>query len=227
MWPLETADLVTFTEEILNGKLHFLCSVSGTVSNGEVSDSINNSQSCVALVQHSISNSKQVADLDSFNSGDINISSLGKYSSSVTSKYFPVFLSLLVSFLTSCYSFKLLLTFYVAFLAFLVSYFLLTQSNCLVLNLGTLACIFLLISFFIRRYTNFQKRLNSFMNFYGYLLRKFLEIVQFFQYTKIYETMENIGIASFYKICLLATIINTAQKMQFSIKNFFIFCAVQ
>ena len=23
----ETADLVTFTEEILNGKLHFLCSV--------------------------------------------------------------------------------------------------------------------------------------------------------------------------------------------------------
>ena len=28
MWPSaqETADLVTFTEEILNGKLHFLCS---------------------------------------------------------------------------------------------------------------------------------------------------------------------------------------------------------
>ena len=25
--PLETEDLVTFTEEILNGKLHFLCSV--------------------------------------------------------------------------------------------------------------------------------------------------------------------------------------------------------
>ena len=27
MWlnPQETADLVTFTEEILNGKLHFLC----------------------------------------------------------------------------------------------------------------------------------------------------------------------------------------------------------
>ena len=24
---METADLVTFTEEILNGKLHFLCSV--------------------------------------------------------------------------------------------------------------------------------------------------------------------------------------------------------
>ena len=24
--PQETADLVTFTEEILNGKLHFLCS---------------------------------------------------------------------------------------------------------------------------------------------------------------------------------------------------------
>ena len=29
MWPYpqETADLVTFTEEILNGKLYFLCSV--------------------------------------------------------------------------------------------------------------------------------------------------------------------------------------------------------
>ena len=29
MWPnpQETGDLVTFTEEILNGKLHFLCSV--------------------------------------------------------------------------------------------------------------------------------------------------------------------------------------------------------
>ena len=29
MWPnaQETADLVTFTEEILNGKLHFSCSV--------------------------------------------------------------------------------------------------------------------------------------------------------------------------------------------------------
>ena len=29
MWlnPQKTADLVTFTEEILNGKLHFLCSV--------------------------------------------------------------------------------------------------------------------------------------------------------------------------------------------------------
>ena len=24
---METADLVTFTEEVLNGKLHFLCSV--------------------------------------------------------------------------------------------------------------------------------------------------------------------------------------------------------
>ena len=27
--PQETADLVTFTEEIFNGKLHFLCSVLG------------------------------------------------------------------------------------------------------------------------------------------------------------------------------------------------------
>ena len=31
MWPnpQETADFVTFTEEILNGKLHFLCSADG------------------------------------------------------------------------------------------------------------------------------------------------------------------------------------------------------
>ena len=31
MWPnpQDTADLVTFTEEILNGKLHFLCSGTG------------------------------------------------------------------------------------------------------------------------------------------------------------------------------------------------------
>ena len=31
MWPnpQETADLVKFTEEILNGKLHFLCSGNG------------------------------------------------------------------------------------------------------------------------------------------------------------------------------------------------------
>ena len=30
MWPnsQETSDLVTYTEKILNGKLHFLCSVS-------------------------------------------------------------------------------------------------------------------------------------------------------------------------------------------------------
>ena len=33
MWPnpQETADLVTYTEEILNGKLEFLCSDSGVV----------------------------------------------------------------------------------------------------------------------------------------------------------------------------------------------------
>ena len=73
-------------------------SVSGTVSNGAVSDSTNTSQSCVALVQHSISSSKQVTDLDSFNSGDICLSRLGKFSSFVTTKCFPSFLSLLVSF---------------------------------------------------------------------------------------------------------------------------------
>ena len=35
MWPnpQETADLVTFTEGILNGKLHFLCSDHSSVAN--------------------------------------------------------------------------------------------------------------------------------------------------------------------------------------------------
>ena len=45
-------------------------SVSGTVSNGAVSHSTNTS--CVALVEHSISNSKQVTDFDSFNFKNIN-----------------------------------------------------------------------------------------------------------------------------------------------------------
>ena len=37
MWPnpQETADLVTFTEEILNGKLHFLCSKTRTPASSE------------------------------------------------------------------------------------------------------------------------------------------------------------------------------------------------
>ena len=33
------------------------------------------------------------------------------------------------------------------------------------------------------------------MYFYGFLLPKILEILQFFQYTKIYEAMENVNIA--------------------------------
>ena len=90
--------------------------------------------------QHSISKSKEVADVESSKSNDIYISSLGKFCSAVTRKFFPKFLSLLVS----CYSSKVLLTFYLAFLASLISYCLLTQSNCVVLNLNILAYIFLL-----------------------------------------------------------------------------------
>ena len=40
------------------------------------------------------------------------------------------------------------------------------------------------------------------MHFYDSLLCKILEILQYFQYTKIYETME-----LFYRVCLLAAII--------------------
>ena len=43
--------------------------------------------------------------------------------------------------------------------------------------------------------------------FYGFLLRKILEILQFFQHAKIYEAMENVGIALFCRICVLAAII--------------------
>ena len=87
------------------------------------------------------------------------------------------------------------------------NYFLLTQSNCVVLNLNILLYIFLLILFFIQQYSNFWKGLNSFMCFYGFLLCKVSEILQFFQYTKVYEAMENVGIALFYRICVLAAII--------------------
>ena len=72
--------------------------------------------------------------------------------------------------------------------------------------MNILLYIFLLILFFIQ-HTNFQKRLNSFMCFYNFLLCKILEILQFFQYTKIYEAVENVGIALFYTICVLAAII--------------------
>ena len=45
------------------------------------------------------------------------------------------------------------------------------------------------------------------MYFHGFLLRKILEILQYFQYIKIYEEMENVGIVLCYKICVLAAII--------------------
>ena len=120
-----------------------------------LSDSINTSTSCVSLVQHSIFNSKQKVHLDSFNSDDIYLSSLGKFSSSVAIKCFLTFLSLLVSFSTLCYSSKVSLSFYLVFLAFLISYFLLTQSSCVVLNLSISTYIFLLILFFFAKVLKF------------------------------------------------------------------------
>ena len=45
------------------------------------------------------------------------------------------------------------------------------------------------------------------MYIYGFLLRKILKILQYFQYIKIYEAMENVGIALFYRICAFAAII--------------------
>ena len=64
MWqnPQETADLVTFTEEILNGKLHFLCSVKDELSvtfklNLRFEDFIN------SLIHRQISCSKDKSEL--------------------------------------------------------------------------------------------------------------------------------------------------------------------
>ena len=42
------------------------------------------------------------------------------------------------------------------------------------------------------------------MCFYGFLLHKILEILQFLQYSKIDEAMESVGISLFYRICVLA-----------------------
>ena len=75
-------------------------------------------------------------------------------------------------FLMSCYSSKSLLIFYLAFLIFLIRYFLLSQSNCLVVKLDIISYIFLLILFFLRNNTNFQKCLISFVYSYGFLFRK-------------------------------------------------------
>ena len=158
--------------------------------------------SCInSSVSKSVSNgTKEVVDRDSLNS------TLGNFSSFVTTKCFPTILSFLVSFLALCYPSKLLL-FYLVFLTFLIRYFLLNQSSCVVLILNFLIYIFLLILFSIRRYTNFQKRLNFSMYFYGFLLRKISEMLQFSQYAKPYEGMENVGIASFYIIGVLASTI--------------------
>ena len=129
-------------------------SVSATVSDGADFDSTNTAQSCVALVQYSISNSTQVADLDYFNSGDIYLYNLVKFSLFVTTKFFLTFLCLLVSFLTLCYSSKLLLIFYLVFNIF----------NQVFFNNSVKLCGFKFQRFtihfssdfiFMRRYTNF------------------------------------------------------------------------
>ena len=101
--------------------------VIGTVSNEKVSDLTNTSHSFVANKQYFISNPKQVADRDSFNSSKINPSGLCNFSLFVTTKCFPTFLFFLASFLTLFYSSKFILMFSLVFLTFLTRYFLLTQ----------------------------------------------------------------------------------------------------
>ena len=157
--------------------------------------------------RHSVSNPKQVVDVDSSKSDDIYLSSWGKHSSSAAIKCFPTYL--LVSLLTSWYSSKVLLSFYLALLPFLFSYILLTQSIWVVLNLNILAYILLRISFFIEMVFQFLKALQFFMNLHSFLISKILKILQFLQYPKIYERMENVGIDLFYRIFLLAAMITT------------------
>ena len=120
----------------------------------------------------------------------------------------PTLLSLLVSFLALYCSSKLLLIFYLVILTFLTKCFFSNSVKlCDYFNIHFtilhVTYIFLLILFFIRRYTNFQKHL-----IYGFLLRKILEILQLFPYGKIYEAMKNLGIALFYRFCVVAAIIN-------------------
>ena len=153
--------------------------------------------------RHSVSNPKQVVDVDSSKSDDIYLSSWGKHSSSAAIKCFPTYL--LVSLLTSWYSSNVLLSFYLALLPFLFSYILLTQSIWVVLNLN----ILLRISFFIEMVFQFLKALQFFMNLHSFLISKILKILQFLQYPKIYERMENVGIDLFYRIFLLAAMITT------------------
>ena len=114
-------------------------SVSGILSNGAVSYSINTSQPCVSPVQHSICNSKEVADLASF-------SSLGKFHSFIC--YHKMFSN--ISVLTGITFDVMLLV--LSFTSLLFSVFrilkylsLLTQSNRVVLNLNFLAYILLMI----------------------------------------------------------------------------------
>ena len=182
-------------------------SASGQVSDGAVSDSTNTSEPCVALVQHAISNSKQVVDLDSFNSGDIYLSSLSKFSSFVTTKCSPTFLSLLVSFLALCYSSKLLLIFYLVFLTFLTRCFFTNSVKLCGFFTIHFTILHVIIHFssdfiFYNAQCQFWKALNL-RHFASQNLRN----TTIFQYSKIYEAMENVGIALFCRIFVVAAII--------------------
>ena len=129
---------------------------------------------------YSIHNSKQVADLDSFNSGDIYLSSLRQFSSFVTIKCIPTFLSLLVSI-------------------FDVVLFFSKSVKLRGLNLNILSYIVLLVLFFIRWYSNFQKRLNSFMYFNGFFL--FRNTTIFFSVLRFMKQWRMLALPYLTKYC--------------------------
>ena len=145
--------------------------------------------------RHSVSNPKQVVDVDSSKSDDIYLSSWGKHSSSAAIKCFPTYL--LVSLLTSWYSSNVLLSFYLALLPFLFSYILLTQSLWVVLNLNILAYILLRISFFIEMVFQFLKALHFLWIYTAFWFPKFLKYYNFFNILKFMKGWRMLALTCF------------------------------
>ena len=122
------------------------------------------------VLQHSISISKQVVDLNSFNSGDIYLCSLGKFYSFATINVSNIFVFTGIIFDV--------VLFVQIIIYLLFSVFSIFKNGFLLTNFSS-------DFIFYKIYINYQRSLNSFMYFYSFLLHKIFKILQFFQYTKI------------------------------------------
>ena len=148
-----------------------------------------------------------MVDLDSFHSGDICLSSLGKFLFICCHEVFSI-IAVLTGIIFAVLLFvQLIINLISVFGIFNKVFFSHTVKLC-GFKFEHFSIHFSSDFIFLRQYTNFQKRLKFYMYFYGISLCKILEILQFLQYTKICETMENVGIALFYRICLLAALIS-------------------